>query len=291
MIYLFFNLLKNNKNTLVFSFQANVIAVIISKLTFTKVITRANSSPSGWKGNAFKKLIYRLLLNLSDKIIVNSEEFKKEFFKDFKIKANCIYNPFNKFQILNKIRKRNKKNFKNKRSLKILTVGRLTDQKDQITLLRAVKLLNPNTLIEVIIIGKGKNQIFLKNFITANNLNHIVRLVGYQSNPYTFINKSNIVVLTSKYEGLPNVLLEAQFLKKYIISTNCPTGPKEILLNGKAGDLIKIGDFYKLAKLINNFYKNKNKNKKKILFGKKNFQRFDFNTNCEKYYKLINFLI
>ena len=62
--------------------------------------------------------------------------------------------------------------------------------------------------------------------------------------------KADIFVLTSLYEGLPNVLLEAQYFKKYIISTDCPTGPREILLNGKAGDLIKIGDYKNLANLI-----------------------------------------
>ena len=63
-----------------------------------------------------------------------------------------------------------------------------------------------------------------------------------------------MVVLTSKFEGLPNILLEAQFLRKYIISTNCPTGPKEILLNSKAGDLINIGDFKKLSHLIKTLF-------------------------------------
>ena len=57
-------------------------------------------------------------------------------------------------------------------------------------------------------------------------------------------------MLTSLYEGLPNVLLEAQVLKKFIISSNCPTGPREILLNGKAGSLFKVGDYKKLSDLI-----------------------------------------
>ena len=58
------------------------------------------------------------------------------------------------------------------------------------------------------------------------------------------------------FEGLPNVLLEAQCLKKFIISTNCPTGPKEILMNGTLGDLVSVGNYKKISlKLLEN-YKN-----------------------------------
>ena len=108
------------------------------------------------------------------------------------------------------------------------------------------------------------------------------------TNPFPYILKSKILILTSKFEGLPNILLEAQYLKKYIISTNCPTGPKEILLNGKAGDLIKIGDYKKLAYLINNINKRKKIISNKIKAGVKSFYRFDYNLNCKKYLEFVN---
>jgi len=90
---------------------------------------------------------------------------------------------------------------------------------------------------------------------------------------------------------LPNVLLEALALKKYIISTNCPTGPREILLNGKGGDLVKIGDYKTLSKKILNYsIKNKKLKKKlnkKINLGYQNLNRFDYSLNMKKYYNLI----
>ena len=81
-----------------------------------------------------------------------------------------------------------------------------------------------------------------------------------------YLNQCDLFILSSKFEGLPNVLLEAQFLKKFIISTNCPTGPKEILLNGKAGDLIDTNSPKALTQKIINFHKDKKKklNKKKF---------------------------
>ena len=102
------------------------------------------------------------------------------------------------------------------------------------------------------------------------------------------LRKSNIFILTSRYEGLPNVLLEAQALKTYIISTNCPTGPREILLNGKAGSLFKVGDYKSLSNLIISFFKNKKKYSKKILIGYKNLHRFDYKNNLDSYLKEIN---
>ena len=128
----------------------------------------------------------------------------------------------------------------------------------------------------------------LKNFILKNKLQDRIKLLGYLNNPYHYINKSNIVILTSIYEGLPNILLEAQYLKKYIISTNCLTGPSEILLNGKAGDLIRIGDYKKLSLLIKRYSSNKKIIDKKIKEGAKRFNRFDYELNCQKYLDIVN---
>ena len=134
---------------------------------------------------------------------------------------------------------------------------------------------------------KEKKKNLLHKFIIKNKLFNKVKLLGYLSNPYPYICKSDIVILSSKFEGLPNILLEAQFLKKYIISTNCPTGPKEILLDGKAGDLFKVGDYNQLSTLLKNYNKRKKIIINKINNGFKNFDRFDYNLNCIKYFDFI----
>ena len=95
------------------------------------------------------------------------------------------------------------------------------------------------------------------------------------------------MVLSSKYEGLPNVLLEALALNKFVISTNCPTGPNEILLNGKGGFLFKIGDYKDLSNKVIYFVKNKSKSKKLLNFAKKNLHRFNYKSNLDKYYSLV----
>jgi glycosyltransferase involved in cell wall biosynthesis len=263
-------------------------AVIIAKILNTKIITRSNSAPSGWSQNFIKNLIYKFFINLADDIMVNSIEFKKSFEKKFNYRATCIYNPFNKLFIKNKLKNKKKIKFFKKSYLNIITVGRLTDQKDHLTLLKSIKLLKPELKVRVIIIGKGNTKKLLHSFIFENKLQGKVKLLGYTNNPFPYIQKSNIVILTSKFEGLPNILLEAQYLRKYIISTNCPTGPKEILLNGKAGDLIKVGDYTKLSLLINQYNDKKKSMIKKINLGTKNFFRFDYHSNCKKYLDFVN---
>jgi glycosyltransferase involved in cell wall biosynthesis len=76
-------------------------------------------------------------------------------------------------------------------------------------------------------------------------------------------------------------------LKKYIISTACPTGPKEILNNGKYGHLVKIGDYKSIANLLFNYRKNKKKINKMINLGNKSLHKYDFKNNCEEYFRSI----
>ena len=105
----------------------------------------------------------------------------------------------------------------------------------------------------MIIIGRGKEKNNLVKYIKENNLSKNIKLINFLDNPFNLIRSSDIFILTSIYEGLPNVLLEAQTLKKFIISSDCPTGPKEILLNGKAGYLFKPHNYKKLANLITSY--------------------------------------
>ena len=105
------------------------------------------------------------------------------------------------------------------------------------------------------------------------------------------IKKSELFILTSAYEGLPNVLLEAQSLKKFIISSDCPTGPREILENGKFGFLFKIKDYKKLSLLILEYAKNKNKYRKKIQLGYRSLDRFNLDLNANKYLNEISKII
>lgn len=275
--------LRNNKDSVVFSFQANVYCIIVCKLLNIKVIVRSNSSPLGWYHNFFKKIIYKKIISLADKVIVNSLDFKKQMENNFKIKVESIFNPLNIKEIKKKSRKQINNNFLNT-GLKIINIGRLTDQKDQITLMKSINFLKNKINIKLLIIGSGIEKKNLENYIRNNNLSKIIKIKNFLNNPFPYILKSDLFVLSSKYEGLPNVLLEAAVLKKFIISTNCPTGPKEILYNGKGGLLFEVGDYKKLSKQILFFFKNKNNLKTKIDYTYRGLKRYDLNKNLMKYY-------
>jgi glycosyltransferase involved in cell wall biosynthesis len=278
-----------DKKITILAFQANIYCILLSKIFNIKIITRSNSSPSGWSKSLFKNIFYKKILNMADKVIVNSQEFKQEMKIRFSLNTECIYNPLNKKEIFSLSKKRNKFNYfiKNKKYLKILTIGRFVDQKDQITILKALNILNNKLNFRMLIMGKGTNERKLNDYIIKNNLKEKVKLIGFQKNPYKFIKLCDLFILSSLYEGLPNVLLESICLKKFIISTNCPTGPKEILSYGKGGSLYHPKDYYQLAKLIEKFYNKKLNEKNKIKHAYNALYRFDYKKNLNKYLNLV----
>jgi len=270
-----------NKQHIILSFQANVFVIILSKIFNIKVLSRSNSSSVEWSKNTIKHFIFSYYFKKTDEIIVNSLEFKKEMDKKYKINTKYILNPFNFNEILKKSKIKIKKIYK-KNSIKLISVGRLTDQKDFLTLFKAINLLKHKN-IKLIIIGKGQNKSMLNKYIQTNNLKDNIKLIGYKKNPFPYIRQADIFILSSIFEGSPNVLVEALFLKKHIISTNCPTGPSEILKNGKYGDLVKLKDYKAIAKNISKFSSNDHKKNNLPL----NFDNYSYKKNCEKYFQLI----
>ena len=272
----------------VFAFQANIYCIILSIILGFKLIVRSNSSPSGWTKNYIKNTIFKILLKYPEFVIVNSYHFKNELKKKFNISSRAIYNPLNKKEIIKKSEVKFKLNFfSSKKDLKIINISRFTEQKDHLTLLKAFKIINTKINSKLLIMGYGPNESIIKEYVKKNKLNKIVKIIKYQDNPYKFLKRADLFVLTSLYEGLPNVLLEAMVLKKFVISSNCPTGPKEILNNEKYGLLFKMKNHIELAKKIYLYKKNRSIYNKKIDLGFKSLNRFNFENNCKKYLLLV----
>tara|TARA_B100001027_G_scaffold170545_1_gene122040 strand:+ start:282 stop:1394 length:1113 start_codon:yes stop_codon:yes gene_type:complete len=278
-------ILRNNK-FVVLSFQANIYVIIICKIFNVRIISRSNSSPSGWSKNFLKNIIFNFFLKRADEIIVNSIDFKNELDKKFNLKSILILNPFNFKEIKRKSKEKFKFSFFKKNYLRVLNVARLTDQKDHLTLLKAINLAKKSRKIQLVIIGKGVFKNRLLDYIDKNDLSRFVKLVNYQENPFKFMRLCDVFVLSSIFEGHPNVLVEALSLKKYVISSDCPTGPKEILGNGKYGSLFKLQDYKQLAKILINFKLNSSA-KKKISDGLKTIKIYDHNDKCEAYLKVL----
>ena len=286
----FFLLIKEiikDKNLIVFAFQANIYCIIICKIFNVKVIVRSNSAPAGWSKNLIKKSIFKFFLKRADKVMANSYEFIKSLKKEFGVKAICIYNPLNKTEIIKKSNLKSKKYFK-KKGLRILNIGRFTEQKNQITLLKSLNEIDKDINYEAIIAGKGKLKRNLKQYIDKNYLGDKIKIVNFLKNPYPLIKQCDLFILSSIYEGLPNVLLESLALRKFIISSDCPTGPKEILLSGRGGLLFKMNNHVDLKEKIIFYLNNPKKCKKMSNIAINNLNKFDYDKNLLKYYNLVN---
>ena len=274
------------KNISILSFQSNVSAIILSKLFNLKIIIRLNTSTDKYIKNLIKKFFFKTIYSMSDMIIVNSLEFKRNLHKVLKINSIQIFNSI-KYKDFNK--KLRIDYFKNFSGIKILSIGRLTDQKDQITILKCLNILkNKEINFRFYLIGEGYKLNMLKQYVKDQKLSKNVKFAGYKSNAFKYIQSADLFVLSSKYEGLPNVLIEAQSLNVPIISSDCSTGPKEILLQGKLGYLFKVGNYLSMSKLIIDFSKDKKKFLYKAKLAKKYLYRFSYEKNLSKYYNIIN---
>ena len=179
--------------------------------------------------------------------------------------------------------------FFQKETINLINVGRLVQQKNQIEILQAlIKLKTSIKNYRLLIIGYGPEKKYLHDFINKFNLKKYVKII-FVKNPYKYIKMSDVFILSSKYEGLPNVLLEAAYLNKYIISSNCKTGPKEIIKKYKYGELYKTNNVKELSLKINKL------NKKKLSSNFKNFSNnlkvFNHKKNLKKYSDAIKTLL
>lgn len=277
------------KNSLIFSFQGNFYAIIVAIILKRKIIVRSNLSPDGWKCSFLKEKIFKYLLSKANFVIVNSLDFKKQMQNKFKIKCTKIPNPINCLQVKKISNCKKKINFFKNNTTNLINVGRLVPQKNQVEILHAlVKLKNLLNNYRLLIIGDGPEKNNLKNFINSEKLGKYVKIISSKS-PYKYIKMADVFILSSKHEGLPNVLLESACLNKYIISSNCKSGPREILKDYKFGILYEQGnskDLYSKIKKINIT---------KIKLNKKNYSlnlsKFDMKKNLNKYYDIIKKLL
>lgn len=129
----------------------------------------------------------------------------------------------------------------------IIAAGRLSVQKDFALLINAFAELRRQTPARLIIIGEGEERKNLTALIHSLKLETEIALPGFVDNPYAYLRAASVFVLSSRWEGLPNALIEAMACGLPVVSTDCPSGPMEILENGKWGRLVPVGDQHQLA--------------------------------------------
>ncbi|SMO90568.1 glycosyltransferase [Halorubrum cibi] len=132
----------------------------------------------------------------------------------------------------------------------VLGVGELSEQKDFQTLIRAFDRVVQDRTARLVILGEGPRRDELEALIEEFDLVDSVSIPGFVDNPYAYMSSSDVFVLSSQWEGCPNVLIEALACNVPVVSTNCPSGPEEILESGEWGSLVDVGDHENMAKSV-----------------------------------------
>ncbi|MGA7952684.1 MAG: glycosyltransferase [Gloeobacterales cyanobacterium] len=167
----------------------------------------------------------------------------------------------------------------------ILGVGRLFPQKDFLTLIRAFALVRNVRPARLVILGSGgPDEAKLNALIRDLVLEEEVELLGYVPNPYAYMARSSVFVLSSAWEGFGNVLVEAMAVGAEIVSTDCPSGPAEILAQGKYGALTPVGDSQAMAEAI---LKTLSGSSKKVASSW--LDQFTIETSAQKYLHALGF--
>jgi glycosyltransferase involved in cell wall biosynthesis len=254
-------IIRDIKPHIIFSTLAYInFIVIISSLfirTDTKYIARETIvTKSHLKTHSsFIRLLYKCLFTLLykkyDRIVCQSNDMKNDLKQEYSIaekKLTVINNPVNFEYIEHKLKEKNNYIF-DRTKKNIVGVGRLTHQKGFDLLIKAFALMNRNDSC-LHIIGQGEAETSLKKMCGDLSLDDRVCFWGHQDNPYVFMKQADVFVLSSRYEGFPNVVLEAMACGTRIVAFKCPGGLNEIITHGTDGWLVEQGNINEMAKTI-----------------------------------------
>ncbi len=164
---------------------------------------------------------------------------------------SVIYNPVVTPELNDKMRETvNHPWFQNANPPVIMSIGRLSAEKDFGTLIRAFAKVRKQIHVRLMILGEGEDRPQLEKLVKQFNLEEDISLPGFVSNPYPFLAGASAFVLSSKWEGLPSVLIEALYCGVPIVATDCQSGPHEILKGGLYGRLVPVGDVETMAQAM-----------------------------------------
>ena len=228
--------IKKNQTTLVQShiYRANFTNVL-AKLFGAKhqvqlvEVTSINNLKEGSFSKKINYMLIKLLYRHADLVIFKAQRMKEEFLKNIpKIqKYIVINNPYDIDRITTMSKEEVKDFTFQKDKQYIISVGRLSSEKRFITLIKVLKKLKQN--IELILIGEGEEREHLETYAHAHKLEERVHLLGKKENPFKYIRQANLFVLASEGEGFPNVIVEAMICATPVVSSDCISGPREIL--------------------------------------------------------------
>jgi glycosyltransferase involved in cell wall biosynthesis len=241
--------------------HVNVASIIASKFAFvpTKVIATIHTAMSrdDLHGNPTKKKIIsqlcKLLYPQAAEIVAVSQAVADDTARYLQLpskRIKVVHNPVISPAFLAQKRCLPEHPFFKSQVPVVLAVGRLNEQKDFFTLLRAFAILRQSKEARLIILGEGEDRAGLETLIRELKLEQDVSMPGFLQNVYDFMAHANLLVSSSAWEGLPTVIIEALALGTPVVATDCPGGTSEILEGGRYGKLVEVAQPEALAKAM-----------------------------------------
>ncbi len=276
-------ILKDIKPDIILSFLPEpTFRLMVSKIFIKmKVIISVRNDPNIEYNNFVKKLLVKLLYSKADGFVFQTEDAKKWFSNKIQSKSIIIPNPINDIYLVDR--------YTGKRKDEIVTVGRLTEQKNHYLLIDSFKEIHDEyPSLKLKIIGDGNLKNDLINYTKNKKLENSVFFKGNVENVKDEIYKSKIFVLSSDYEGMPNALMEAMALGIPCISTNCPIGgPKFLINNNINGVLVEVNNKDMMVKAIKKVLLNADLANKISANSNKDMKKYNSVAISEKWEKYI----
>lgn len=241
----------------------NVVAWLAARLTDRnlRVVMTEHNTPSAligqtpsWRGRFATRHLIPAFYPMADRVVAVSHGAREDLIRNFGIAPEhieTIENPVLSSEFARLAREAPDEPWlaPGEPPL-IVTAGRLDAQKDHFLLLDAFEKLAATRAVRLLILGEGPLRAALAGEVERRGLQGRVRMPGFEANPFPTIRRAALFALSSRCEGLPTVLIEALALGTRIVSTDCPSGPAEILGCGRFGDLVPVGDSGALARAM-----------------------------------------
>ncbi len=229
------------------------LAITSTVLSKVKSMAYEGNNPYLNTTNKYLQQFNNFLYRFADRIILQTHQIARTFPQNLQKKISVIYNPIT---VPNAQLEENDylRNFQNKT---VISVGRLEHQKGYDILLEAFQIfLNKNPGWKLVILGEGQLRPELENMCKDLGISENVKMPGREKHPFERLKDCSIYVLSSRFEGLPNALLEAMSMGLPVISTRCRFGPEEIISHQENGLLIPVEDPMALADALRQLAQN-----------------------------------
>jgi glycosyltransferase involved in cell wall biosynthesis len=245
-------LIRSSQPDIIFSAEDHLNVVVIAAAILTRSHAKISASSRVTPYDTYSdfifskrwvlKVINQLLWRRAEALTCVSKDMVKQYHKIFgQTRHQAVYNVIVDSDLSRKSAEPIDHPWFTDGSIPVvISAGRLAPEKGYFDLIAAIKAVNERMPVRLMILGDGPLRSQLQQLIDDAGLNDRVQLLGFQPNPYKFYARSRLFVLSSYVEGLPNVLVEALACGCSIVSTDCPTGPREVLKDGKIGTLVPV---------------------------------------------------